>query len=210
MPTQTQQSNEVTNFDPIGNSGSGGNWAPLPDKTRFRMYVKTCKLTDPPPQPGQKHYLRVSYAYEIVPEDAEKVLAKLQPRLEDGQEQSIMAYTSANYTMGTPEKPSRLRQAAHNTGGFLVKADLEKWLAAGGRFDPRWVVGFRCRGVIEHTPKTTGDGVWVNVTPQPVDEFEKGNRDLFRAELAKSDAKLFQQLFAGGDEAGGDDEDLAF
>lgn len=202
-----------------GLAQSGGDnvdWAPLPQH-RYRMQVEGYRVIDPsgPPRRNadgteQKQYQRVRYVVCLPEDDAKRLKEKTAGRLADGQQQSTTAWASFNYTWGFRNRqgqfqPSKLFTFVATCGGFLVKRDLERWLELGGILDPAWFLGMVFRGVVEHQPRE-GGGVWVNVTPQSLDNAEQANRTLVLERLRLADSALFEQL-VGADAPASDDKD---
>ena len=211
-------SEATTTYEPKGlnrggnDEGSNTDWAPLPPG-RYRMHVESVTIKEPsgPPRKDangkeEKQYPRVVYRLALDADDAATLLAKAAPSLKPGQEQSTSAWASFNYTWGWFDRENvahftKLFEFATGCGGFLVKSDAKKWFLNGGKVDPQWFVNMAFRGIVEHAPNKNG-GVWVNVTPQALDDQEERNRDLFIKCARLDNAVLMNQLVQAGDEVG--------
>lgn len=209
---------EQVKYEPKGLShggngeGSDTDWVPLPPN-RYRMQVEsmTIKESTGTPRRGQngkeqKQYPRVLFRVQLIEAEADALKKKVAPRLKEGQEQSITAWASFNYTWGWLDDKNnqfhatKLFDFATDCGGFLVKSDAKKWLMAEGTLDPQWFVGMEFRGIVEHSAKE-GGGVWVNVTPQSLDDCEQPNRERFIGALRLNNPKLLEWLIEHADEA---------
>jgi hypothetical protein len=206
-------------YEPKGLSqggGEGSDFAPVPEG-KFRMHIELTTMKAPlegkkgPDGKPQKTYPRVLFTCKLVEEHAIKLKEKTKSKLAEGQEQSITCWHSGNYTWGWVDRQgtfhsSKLFDFCADVGGMLVKSDMKKWLLAGGTLDPDWFKGMVFRGIVEHAANPNG-GVYVNVTPQALDEYEKPNREKLIECFKRHDPELLNKL---ADNPVDDDPDLPF
>jgi hypothetical protein len=198
-------------YKPKGITQGGGDgttdWAPLPPGNRYIFRVDDATVKDPtgPPRIGpdgkaQKQYQRVLFRLTLDEEQAAKLRAHTASKLKEGQEQSTSAWYSAPYTWGWVRdgqfNTTKLFDFCATVGGFSVASDLKAWLLAGGELDPRWFNGMVFRGAIEHQPRKEGTGVWVNVTPMPIDGEAEKNRQILYDRLRIADSELIEKIVA--------------
>lgn len=131
----------------LGNSAAGdADWINLPTG-KYRLAVQ--KIDDAPP--GQyPDSPSVFVRYIVPPELRDKV--KVQ-KLEEGQRQRWEVNDLFGFTLGNPEKRTKLWARIAILLGPVGTEMLARWLDADGPFNPEWLVGTQLIAQVGHKAK---------------------------------------------------------